>query len=84
MLGAMERFCAEANRITLPILVLQGGADRLVDPSGARMLYEKVASSDKKIIVYEGFFHEVFNEPQHDKVLSDVEKWLEGHLPHRT
>jgi acylglycerol lipase len=84
MLGAIERVGAEANRITLPILILQGGADRLVDPSGARMLYEKVASSDKKIIVYEGFFHEVFNEPQHDRVLSDVEQWLEGHLPLRT
>ncbi len=80
MLGAMERVGAEANRITLPVLILQGGADRLVDPSGAQMLFEKVASSDKKLIVYEGFFHEVFNEPQHDRVFSDVEQWLERHL----
>lgn len=83
MLGAMERVGAEANRITLPVLILQGGDDRLVDPSGARMLYEKAASSDKKLIVYEGFYHEVFNEPQHDRVLSDVEQWLEGHFPIR-
>ena len=83
MIGAMERVGAEANRITLPVLILQGGADRLVDPSGARMLYEKVASSDKKLIVYEGFFHEVFNEPEHDRVLSDVEQWLAGHFPIR-
>jgi len=81
MLGAMERVGAEANRITLPVLILQGGADRLVDPSGAQMLYENVASSDKKLIVYEGFFHEVFNEPQHDRVLSDVEQWLAAHFP---
>ena len=81
MLGAMERVGAEANRITLPVLILQGGADRLVDPSGAQMLYENVASSDKNLIVYEGFFHEVFNEPQHDRVLSDVEQWLAAHFP---
>lgn len=81
MLGAMERVGAEANRITLPVLILQGGDDRLVDPSGARMLYEKAVSSDKKLIVYEGFYHEVFNEPQHDRVLSDVEQWLERHFP---
>ncbi len=81
LIGAMERARAEASRITLPILILQGGADRLVDPSGAQSLYEKVTSSDKKLVVYEGFFHEVFNEPQHDRVLSDVERWLEGHLP---
>jgi acylglycerol lipase len=84
LIGAMERVRAEANRITLPILILQGGADLLVDPSGAQVLYEKITSSDKKLVVYEGFFHEVFNEPQHDRVLSDVEQWLESHLPLRT
>jgi len=83
LIGAMERVGSEANRVTLPVLILQGGADRLVDPSGAKILYEKVASSDKKLVVYEGFFHEVFNEPQHDRVLSDVERWLEGHHPIR-
>jgi acylglycerol lipase len=79
LIGAMERVRAEANRITLPVLILQGGADRLVDPSGARILYEKITSPDKKLVVYEGFFHEVFNEPQHDRVLTDVERWLEEH-----
>ena len=83
MLKAMERVGVEADRIRLPLLILQGGADRLVDPSGARILYEKAASPDKKLIVYEGFYHEVFNEPEHDRVLSDVEQWLEGHLPPR-
>jgi acylglycerol lipase len=81
LIGAMERVGTEANRITLPILILQGGADRLVDPSGARMLYERVASTDKKLIVYEGFYHEVFNEPQRDRVLTDVEQWVGGHFP---
>ena len=79
LIAAMERARAEANRITLPILILQGGADRLVDPSGANALYEKVSSTDKKVIVYDGFFHEVFNEPERDRVLTDVERWLEEH-----
>ncbi len=81
MLGAMERIRVEAGRITLPILIVQGGADRLVDPAGARVLYDAVSSTDRKIIVYEGLYHEVFNEPEHDRVLADVETWLEGHLP---
>jgi acylglycerol lipase len=83
LLGAMGRVGAEAHRITLPLLILQGGADRLVDPAGAPMLFEKAASADKKLIVYDGFYHEVFNEPEHDRVLSDVEQWLEGHFPIR-
>jgi alpha-beta hydrolase superfamily lysophospholipase len=81
MIKAMRRIGAEATRINLPILILQGSADRLVDPSGAQMLYDRVNSPDKRIILYEGLYHEVFNEPEHDQVLLDVETWIEAHLP---
>jgi acylglycerol lipase len=80
LLKAMARVTAEAGRITLPILLVQGSADRLVDPDGAQMLYDTAGSGDKQIEIYEGFYHEVFNEPEHDQVLRDVETWLEAHL----
>jgi len=79
MINAMKQVVAEASRISLPLLILQGGADRLVHPSGAQMLHDRVASTDRKIILYEGLYHEVFNEPEHGQVLRDVEMWLEAH-----
>jgi len=79
MIKAMGQVGAEASRISLPLLILQGGADRLVPPAGAQMLHDGVSSTDRKIILYEGFYHEVFNEPEHDRVLRDVEKWLAAH-----
>ena len=80
ILGAMKRIPPEAARITLPILLIQGGADRLVDPAGARMLFKTVRSSDKTLKVYEGLYHEIFNEPEREQVLNDMEQWLEKHL----
>jgi alpha-beta hydrolase superfamily lysophospholipase len=80
ILKAMRRVAAEASRITLPLLILQGSADRLVDPSGAQMLHDRAASPDNRIILYEGLYHEVYNEPEHDRVLKEVETWLEAHL----
>jgi alpha-beta hydrolase superfamily lysophospholipase len=80
MLKAMQYVSGQAARITLPIMIVQGGADKLVDPAGSQMLYDAVSSADKEIRIYEGFYHEVFNEPEHDKVLRDVEIWLEAHL----
>jgi len=77
---AMQRVSAEGSGITLPVLIIQGGQDRLVDPSGAQMLYEKIGSKDKIIKIYDSLYHEVFNEPEHDQVLSYVEGWLESHL----
>jgi acylglycerol lipase len=80
MVKAMQVVSSQAAKITLPIMIVQGSADKLVDPAGAQMLYDAVSSPDKKIRIYDGFYHEVFNEPEHDKVLRDVEIWLEAHL----
>jgi acylglycerol lipase len=80
LLEAMQRVTAEAAKITLPILILQGSADKLVAPDGARMLYASVSSTDKTLHIYDGFYHEVFNEPGRDRVLGDMETWLETRL----
>ena len=79
MLKAMQRVSAEVGTITLPFIVVQGSADRLVDPAGAQMLYDKAGSQDKTIKIYDGLYHEVFNEPEHDQVLTDVAAWLDAH-----
>ena len=80
MLKAMQYVSGQATKITLPIMIVQGSVDKLVDPAGAQMLYDAVSSVDKEIRIYDGFYHEVFNEPEHNKVLRDVEIWLEAHL----
>ena len=80
MVGAMQRVTSEVNTIHLPLLIVQGTADRLVDPGGAKMLYEQSASPDKTHKTYEGFYHEVMNEPGRAQVLTDIQTWLEKHL----
>ena len=80
LLNAMQRVTSEADKITLPFFVLQGSADKLVDPAGAKMLYDMASSKDKSIRVYEGYYHELFNEPDRDRVLKDVETWLAAHI----
>jgi len=80
LLKAMLRVRAEAHRITLPLLILQGGEDRLIEPACGQLLYDKVGSKDKTIKLYEGLYHEVFNEPERARVLKDVETWLAAHV----
>ncbi|MEJ5309693.1 MAG: lysophospholipase [Anaerolineae bacterium] len=80
LIAATQRLTAEAAKITLPLLIVQGSADRLVDPAGAKLLYDTVSSVDKTLKVYEGFYHEVFNEPERAQVLGDVEAWLAQRL----
>jgi alpha-beta hydrolase superfamily lysophospholipase len=80
LLKAMLRVSAELQKITLPFIVLQGCDDKLVEPAGAQMLYEKSSSKDKTIKMYPGLYHEVFNEPERAMVLKDVEMWLAAHV----
>lgn len=80
ILSAMLRITAEAGKITLPFIVVQGGEDKLVDPAGSEMLYDKASSKDKTIKFYDGLYHEVFNEPERARVLKDVETWLATHI----
>jgi alpha-beta hydrolase superfamily lysophospholipase len=70
----------QMSKIKLPILIMQGTADQLANPESSKLLYERVGSKDKTLKLYEGFYHEIFNEPEHKKVMADVEAWLTKHL----
>ena len=66
--------------ITLPVLILYGTDDGLAPPSGALMLDRRIASADKTMIAYPGLFHEILNEPERDRVLTDIRGWLADRL----
>ena len=80
MLKAMTKVTENIGKISLPFIVLQGSQDSIVDPGGASMLYEQAGSTDKTIKVYEGFYHEIHNEPERDREFKDLETWLSAHL----
>lgn len=80
LIKTMRHVTEHAEKIQLPILIAQGSEDSLVDPGGAQLLYDIVGSGDKTIKLYEGFYHEIFNEPEHVQVLNDVQLWVEKQL----
>lgn len=81
MLRAIDRVGAQAERLTLPLLLLQGTDDGLVDPGAARYIHDRVGSGDRTLIEYEGLYHEILNEPEQDRVIGDVITWLDTHVP---
>jgi alpha-beta hydrolase superfamily lysophospholipase len=40
-----------------------------------------VGSVDKQLITYPDKFHEIFNDPGHETVFSDILEWLNPRLP---
>ncbi len=78
----MNKFLQDqAGHIDVPILILQAGDDEIVHPEGAKVLYERLKNPEKKLIWYEGFYHEVFHEIERDKVIADLIEWLDDLCP---
>lgn len=83
LIGAMQTFPARYAQLRLPILVLHGTADQLADVAGSRELERLAVSADLTAHYYDGLYHEVFNEPERDRVLADLVTWLDGHVGRR-
>ena len=77
---AMAEIQARCGEIHLPMLILHGGADRMTDPAGSKLLDEGVKSTDKTLHVYPGLYHEIFNEPERDSVIDDLLGWLDTRI----
>ena len=80
IVGTMEVVQRELAQLALPLLVMQGDRDGLVDPGAGPLVYERAGSADKTLHVYPGLYHEIFNEPERDQVLDDVVEWLAVHV----
>ncbi|HIP97483.1 MAG TPA: alpha/beta hydrolase, partial [Anaerolineae bacterium] len=76
MLKTARWVMREAHAIACPVLIMHGTADKLANPTGSRELYEAVSSSDKTLKLWDGLYHEIFNEPEKERVLAFMRDWL--------
>lgn len=76
ILVAADQVDSGAEMIDLPLLILQGTGDRVVSPEGSRRLYRRAASKDKTLKLYDGLYHDLFGEPEKDRVIGDLVDWV--------
>jgi alpha-beta hydrolase superfamily lysophospholipase len=81
-LAAMDTVRAQASSLKVPILLQVAGDDHLVNARSSVQFFEKLDLEDKTLHVYEGRYHEIYNEGEdlRRQVLEDLEDWLETHL----
>ena len=87
----LGQFIATAGRGTIaaaanwrtPTLLMYAGADKLVNPQGSRRFASRAAQSRavKPGVVtakcFDGYYHELFNEPQPEPVFELLKTWLD-------
>ena len=77
---AMKRTRAQAGALRLPMLLMQSGADRLVDPDAPARWADAAPPGLVEQVNWEGFYHEMYNEPGKEAVRARTLAWLQAQL----
>ena len=82
VLAAMEEANQSASKLAVPTLIQAAGGDYLANVNDSKLFFEKMNFDDRALHVYEGLYHEIYNERegQRAKVLNDLEVWMEAHI----
>jgi alpha-beta hydrolase superfamily lysophospholipase len=80
LFSAMKRVVENATSIRLPMLITHGSVDSLTAVEGSELLHDSISSGDKKIVIYDGLYHEILNEPERKNVMADILQWLESRI----
>lgn len=78
--AAQEALFAAASKFPLPLLVMQGAEDGIAHPDGAKRFFDLAGAKDKKFVSYPGMLHEIFNEVERTKPISEMIAWLDAHV----
>lgn len=79
--AAQESLVARAPELKLPLLLVVGEADRVASAPQARVVFDRIGSSDKTLRMLAGQYHEVLNEPPADRArtVQEIVEWLRAH-----
>jgi alpha-beta hydrolase superfamily lysophospholipase len=80
---AGERFEREFSRLTLPVLILHGTADKATRPDGSQQFFEDAGSADKTLKLYDDHAHDLLNDIGREQVMADITGWIDTHVEQR-
>jgi alpha-beta hydrolase superfamily lysophospholipase len=70
-----------ARSVTAPVLLLLAGRDRIIHNEPTRRLLERFGTRDREIIEYPEAHHTLEFEPDPERHIADVLRWIEAHAP---
>jgi len=80
MIKAMNWAFENAERLSIPILMMHGSDDKIIPPEASKEFFKKIKVIDKELKIFPRFYHEIFNEKEKEKALNTALKWVNNHL----
>ncbi|PPE00567.1 hypothetical protein GOBAR_DD02389 [Gossypium barbadense] len=81
LLNATKEIEEQVDKVSSPLLILHGAADKVTDPVVSQFLYENASSKDKTLKLYEEGYHCILEGEPDDRiltVLNDIISWLDA------
>ncbi|MGC9044743.1 MAG: lysophospholipase [Myxococcota bacterium] len=79
IINAQSKIEEIARKIEIPVALLSAGDDKLVSLDAEKRFFENLASKDKYHKIFEGFYHEIFNEIKKEEAIEELKNWLRDH-----
>jgi alpha-beta hydrolase superfamily lysophospholipase len=69
-----------ASAIRVPLLMILGGSDPVVDARASVNFFERLGSTDKTLRLHPEMLHEPLNEVGRELVIAEIKGWLAAHI----
>jgi len=81
LVRADERLREEFPKITLPVLIMHGTADKATVCEGSQFFHDTAGSADKTLKLYKDHFHDLLADTGKEGVMADISAWIDKRLP---
>ncbi|OAY80342.1 Caffeoylshikimate esterase [Ananas comosus] len=82
LIKATKDIESQLDKVSCPLLILHGAADKVTDPNVSKFLYNKACTKDKTLKLYEDGYHSILEGEPDDRissVINDIINWLDSH-----
>ncbi|OGW87101.1 MAG: hypothetical protein A3C35_07015 [Omnitrophica bacterium RIFCSPHIGHO2_02_FULL_46_11] len=76
MFKAGKSVFEKAGEVALPVLILASGDDHIVSLEKTKGFFERISSIDKKMQIFDGFYHELLHEKDRQKPIGILRDYL--------
>ncbi|OMJ93224.1 hypothetical protein SteCoe_3798 [Stentor coeruleus] len=81
-LDGLNEIQEQVNNITVPVVLIQGGVDKIVSADMNENFIKDCKSRDAEYWFYENMFHDIYHEPEINEIMDRCVDWINSRLPH--
>ncbi len=80
LLNAISAVKSRFTDFTYPVLCMHGEVDKVANIEGTKEFFAQCTSQDKTLKIWDGAFHEIFNETNKIEVIETMTNWIKDRI----